>query len=95
LRFERPKGIIKKYAMRKLFFTLMLTLPLSMVAQPHHHQGEKMSPEQQAVLKAKALRLQLDLTENQEGTVKNVLENQIQTKWKPTMKSFFTMLNTF
>ena len=65
--------------MRKLFFTLMLTLPLSMMAQPHRHQGEKMNPEQQAVLKAKPLRFQLDLTKVQKGKIKNVLENQIQT----------------
>lgn len=81
--------------MRKLFFTLMLTLPLSMVAQPHHHQGEKMSPEQQAVLKAKALRLQLDLIENQEGTVKNVLENQIQTMETHRKKAKETKMSVY
>ena len=27
--------------MRKLFFTLLLTLPLTLMAQPHHHKGEK------------------------------------------------------
>ena len=65
--------------MRKLFFTLLLTLPLTLMAQPHHHKGEKMSPEQQSVLKAKSLRLQLDLTETQEGAIKSVLQDQIQT----------------
>lgn len=65
--------------MRKLFFTLLLTLPLTLLAQPHHHKGEKMNPEQQAVLKAKSLRLHLDLTETQEAAIKSVLQNQIQT----------------
>lgn len=75
---EHPSGIIKIYAMKKLLFTLMLTLPLTVMAQPNHQKKGKMSPEQQAVLKAKAMRLHLDLTQTQEGKIKNVLQNQMQ-----------------
>ncbi len=64
--------------MKKLVFTLLLALPLSLMSQPHHHKGMKMNPEEQAVLKAKAMRLHLDLTEAQEGKIKNVIQNQLQ-----------------
>ena len=64
--------------MKKLIFTLLLALPLGLMAQPPHQMGEKMTPEQHAVLKAKAMRLHLDLTTAQEEQIKELLQNQIQ-----------------
>jgi hypothetical protein len=95
LRFERPKGIIKKICYEKTILYPNADFAPAYGGPTASSPRRKNESRTTAVLKAKALRLQLDLTENQEGTVKNVLENQIQTKWKPTMKSFFTMLNTF
>jgi len=63
--------------MKKLLLTLALTLPLVSMAQPHHHQGEKMTPEQHGILKAKALRLELDLSAEQEEQIKNIMLTQI------------------
>lgn len=64
--------------MKKLIFTLLLSLPLGLLAQPPHHKGEKMNPEQQAVLKAKAMRLHLDLSETQEEKIQGIFQNQMQ-----------------
>jgi hypothetical protein len=47
--------------MKKSIFKLLLALPLGLMAQPPLQIGEKMTPEQHAVLKAKAMRLHLDL----------------------------------
>jgi len=63
--------------MKKLLLTLALTLPLVSMAQPHQHQGEKMTPEQHGILKAKALRLELDLSAEQEEQIKNIMLTQI------------------
>ena len=52
--------------MKKLLFTLLLILPFGLVAQPPHQKGEKMTAEQHAILRAKAMSLHLDLTSTQE-----------------------------
>ncbi len=57
----------------------MLTLPLTLLAQPPMHaKQEKMNPEQLAILQAKKMRLQLDLTDAQEEKVKASLEGQME-----------------
>jgi protein CpxP len=64
--------------MKKLLLTLLLTLPLGLLAQRHHHKGEKMTSEQQGKLKAKAMRLHLDLSENQEQEVQKIFVAQME-----------------
>lgn len=65
--------------MKKLVFTLMMALPLALIAQPPRNANhEKMNPKQIAELKAKGIRLQLDLTEAQEKKINKALLNHIE-----------------
>lgn len=65
--------------MKKLVLTLLLVLPLSLMAQAPHQKEEKMTTEQQAVLRAKTLRLHLDLTDAQETQLKKVFQSQMES----------------
>ena len=46
---------------------------MGLTAQPPQQQGEKMTPEQHGTLKAKALRLHLDLYSTHEEQIKKTL----------------------
>lgn len=65
--------------MKKLVLTLLLVLPLRLMAQAPHQKEEKMTTEQQAVLRAKTLRLHLDLTDAQETQLKKVFQSQMES----------------
>ena len=65
--------------MKKLVLTLLLVLPLSLMGQAPHQKEEKMTTEQQAVLRAKTLRLHLDLTDAQETQLKKVFQSQMES----------------
>ena len=65
--------------MKKLVLTLLLILPFGLVAQPPHQKGEKMTAEQHAILRAKAMRLHLDLTSTQEEKIKKAIQSQMES----------------
>jgi hypothetical protein len=52
---------------------LLLSISKGLMAQPPQQQGKKMTPEQHGTLKAKALRLHLDLSTTQEEQIKKIL----------------------
>ena len=73
--------------MKQFILTLLLVLPLSLMAQERHVEPkERMTPEQQAILKAKEMRLKMDLTKAQEMNIKQLLENHLKTRPKSPKK---------
>jgi periplasmic protein CpxP/Spy len=65
--------------MKNLKLFLFILFPVAMLAQQNHHQAmEKFTPQQKAILRAKEIRLQLDLTEEQETQVVAFIEQTIE-----------------
>jgi len=65
--------------MRNFKLYLFILFPMALLAQHNGPKGmEKLTPQQKATLKAKEMRLHLDLNEKQEGQVASILQQAIE-----------------
>ena len=68
--------------MKNIKLFLFILFPMALLAQQnrHHHTMEKFTPQQKATLKAKKMRLHLDLTKEQEAQVASVIQHIMENQ---------------
>ena len=83
----------KKTTMKRKIIVLLLLLPLSIIAQERHPEPEeRMTPEQASILKAKEMRLKMELNDLQEISIQKAFEKHL--KGRPSRPKNLKLLST-